>query len=53
MKQVSAIVLDATQATTWQAVLNPIARPERAGGVFIYRVSRATEGNARSCERSH
>ena len=52
VKHVSAIVLDAAQASTWQAVLNPIARPERVDGVFIYRVSRAPEGTARSCERS-
>jgi hypothetical protein len=48
-KQVSAIVLDAADASIWQPVLNPIARPEKTGGVLIYRVSRAPEESARSC----
>jgi hypothetical protein len=49
-KEVSAIVLDAADASIWQAVLNPIARPEKTGGVLIYRVPRAPEGSARSCK---
>lgn len=49
-KHVSTIVLDATEASTWRPVLDPIAHPERAGGVFVYHVSRTPEGTARSCD---
>jgi hypothetical protein len=48
LKRVSAIVLEATHASTWRPLLDPIARPQRVGGVLVYRVS-PTTGGARSC----
>ena len=38
-KHVSAVVVDASQAGQWSAALDRIARPQRLGGVLLYRIT--------------
>ena len=49
LKHVGAVVVDAADASTWQPVMNPLARPQRIAGVIIYRLTPAPPGSARTC----
>ena len=39
-KHVTSVVVDASQAATWSAALNQIARPHAVGGVLLYHLTR-------------
>jgi hypothetical protein len=49
LKHVDAIVVDATHASTWQPVLNPLASPQRVAGAIIYRLSPTSRGDPGQC----
>jgi hypothetical protein len=49
LKQVTAILVDTRNASTWRQVLAPIAHPENVGGVLIYRLTPRTQPPTRSC----
>jgi hypothetical protein len=49
LKHVDTIVLDATQASRWQPLLDQIERPEQVAGVIVYRLTGTPRGSRQSC----